>query len=112
MGTSKTELFNEEQNRLAKICKAMGHPARIAIVQYLLENDSCICKDFVSELPLSQPTISQHLSELKKAEVIEGKMKGNSICYCLNDKQVHVLLQMVKQMQSKIARAFFQTENI
>ena len=64
--------------------KAFSHPARIAIIEYLLKVDKCICGDIVSELPLSQPTISQHLKELKIANIIKGTIEGTSICYCLN----------------------------
>jgi ArsR family transcriptional regulator len=84
MGITKSEHFTEEQNQLANTLKALGHPARIAILEYLLEKKSCICGDIVSELPLSQPTISQHLKELKNVNIIQGSIEGNSICYCLN----------------------------
>lgn len=84
MGVTKTDLFSEKQNSIALIMKAMGHPARIAIIEYLLKVQSCICGDIVTELPLAQPTISQHLRELKSAGVIQGKIEGTSICYCLN----------------------------
>ena len=84
MGITKSEHFTEEQNQLANTLKALGHPARIAIIEYLLEKQSCICGDIVNELPLSQPTISQHLKELKNVNIIQGSIEGNSICYCLN----------------------------
>lgn len=84
MGVSKTNVFTAEQNQLAKLAKAMGHPARIAIIEYLLKQESCICKDIVEELPLSQPTISQHLKELKNVGLIQGTIEGNTVCYCLN----------------------------
>ena len=67
MGTSKTFYFNEKQNELAILVKALGHPARIAILEYLLKVNSCICGDIVNQLPLAQPTVSQHLKELKAA---------------------------------------------
>jgi len=85
MGATKTENFTEEQNELAILTKALGHPARIAIIEYLIKVESCICGDIVNELPLSQPTISQHLKELKNAGLIKGNFEGNSICYCLNE---------------------------
>lgn len=84
MGITKSEHFTEEQNQLANTLKALGHPARIAIIEYLMEKQTCICGDIVNELPLSQPTISQHLKELKNANIIQGSIEGNSICYCLN----------------------------
>ena len=61
MGITKTESFTTTQNELAILAKAMGHPARIAINEYLLTTESCICGDSVNELPLAQPTVSQHL---------------------------------------------------
>lgn len=84
MGISKTEIFTPKQNSIAQIAKALGHPARIAIIEFLLEHKTCICKNIVEELPLSQATISQHLKELKNAGLIKGTIEGNSICYCLS----------------------------
>lgn len=86
MGITKTEHFTTKQNELAILAKAMGHPARIAIIEYLLKTDSCICGDIVNELPLAQPTVSQHLKELKNAGLIKGNIEGNAICYCLNEE--------------------------
>lgn len=86
MGITKTEYFTTTQNELAILAKAMGHPARIAIIEYLLKTDSCICGDIVNELPLAQPTVSQHLKELKNAGLIKGNIEGNAICYCLNEE--------------------------
>lgn len=85
MGASKTENYTERQNEIAQFAKALGHPARIAIIEYLLKTDSCICGDIVNELPLAQPTVSQHLKELKNAGIIKGNIEGNAICYCIND---------------------------
>lgn len=84
MGASKSESFSTEHNEMATLFKALSHPARIAIVAYLLSVDSCICGDIVNELPLAQPTISQHLKELKNANIIKGSIEGTAICYCLN----------------------------
>ena len=85
MGITKTDRFTEQQNKLAILAKALGHPARIAIIEYLLKVDTCICGDIVNELPLAQPTVSQHLKELKNAGLIKGNFEGNSICYCINE---------------------------
>lgn len=84
MGASKSDSFSVEHNEIASLFKALSHPARIAIVEYLLSVDSCICGDIVNELPLAQPTISQHLKELKTANIIKGNIEGTAICYCLN----------------------------
>jgi ArsR family transcriptional regulator len=86
MGLTKSNHFSPIQNHLAVLAKALGHPARIAILEHLMKVDSCICSDLVKELPLAQPTISQHLKELKSAGLIKGSIDGNSLCYCLDEK--------------------------
>lgn len=91
MGASKTDHFSMEQNQIANIAKALGHPARIAIVEYLLKVNACICNDIVDELPLAQPTVSQHLKELKNVGLIEGNIEGNSVCYCINENTFNTL---------------------
>lgn len=88
MGASKTEHFTEEQNRIATMMKALGHPARIAIMEFLMKVDACICGDIVNELPLAQPTVSQHLKELKNAGLIKGNIEGTAICYCIDEKSL------------------------
>ncbi|MNX49635.1 HTH-type transcriptional repressor AseR [compost metagenome] len=85
MGASKSDHFTDHQNELAILTKALGHPARIAIIEYLIKVNTCICGDIVNELPLSQPTVSQHLKELKNAGLIKGNIDGNAICYCINE---------------------------
>ncbi|MCI9846428.1 ArsR/SmtB family transcription factor [Flavobacterium pectinovorum] len=91
MGATKTDHFTERQNQIAKIAKALGHPARIAIIEYLLKVNTCICGDIVNELPLAQPTVSQHLKELKNAGIIKGNIEGTAICYCIDEKVVGIL---------------------
>jgi DNA-binding transcriptional ArsR family regulator len=86
MGLTKTEEFSKAQNELASLAKALGHPARIAILQFLIKSRSCVCGDIVDELPLSQSTVSQHLKELKKAGLIKGNIDGPSVCYCVDEK--------------------------
>ena len=85
MGLTKTENFTLHQNRLAAYTKALAHPARIAILQVIIQKNACICNDIVEELPLAQPTVSQHLKELKNAGLIKGEIEGTSICYCINE---------------------------
>lgn len=91
MGITKSDLFTEAQNQLAQQLKAIAHPARIAILEYLLKANSCVCGDIVNELPLSQPTVSQHLKELKQAGLIKGNIEGNSICYCVDQENFNKL---------------------
>jgi predicted transcriptional regulator len=83
MGTTKTEIFTDEQNSLAIQLKAIAHPARVAILQELIKANACICGDLVTELGLAQATISQHLKELKNAGLIQGTIEGVSVCYCI-----------------------------
>lgn len=87
MGLTKSEIFTEEQNKLALYAKVLGHPARIAILQHLIKMNSCICGDLVEEIGLAQPTISQHLRELKNIHLIKGNIEGTSVCYCINIEQ-------------------------
>lgn len=86
MGLTKTEIFTEKQNRLARMMKALGHPARIAIIQHLIKAQVCICGELVEELGLAQATISQHLKELKNVGLIKGNIEGTSVCYCIDAK--------------------------
>lgn len=86
MGITKTEFYTEEQIELAQMLKALGHPARMAIVAHLLKVNSCICNDLVNEIQLAQPTVSQHLKELKNTGIIKGNIEGTSICYCIDEK--------------------------
>jgi DNA-binding transcriptional ArsR family regulator len=86
MGVTKSEIFSEEQNMIAKIAKGLGHPARIAILQHLIKLNSCVCRDLVKEIGLAQPTISQHLKELKNLGIIKGTIEGTSVCYCINQE--------------------------
>jgi len=84
MGLTKSNNFTTEQNRIAELAKAFAHPARVAIVQYLLKEKSCVCGDIVDALPLSQSTVSQHLKELKKAGIIQGNVEPPKVCYCID----------------------------
>jgi DNA-binding transcriptional ArsR family regulator len=85
MGTTKTEKFTERQNLLALRIKALAHPARIAIVEELLAQRSCVCGELVTEVGLAQSTVSQHLKALKEAGIIKGNIEGTSVCYCIDD---------------------------
>ena len=84
MGITKSQIFTTAQNDLATIFKVLGHPARIAILQYISKQQSCICNDLVEEIGLAQATISQHLKELKKIDLIQGEIEGKKLCYCIN----------------------------
>jgi len=86
MGITKSEIFSRQQNRLATMLKALAHPARLAILQHLIQADACICGDLVEELGLAQATISQHLKALKSAGLIQGTIEGTSVCYCIDPR--------------------------
>lgn len=88
MGISKTSEYSDQELIRANQFKALGHPARLAIVSFLMKQKDCICNDIVNELPLAQPTISQHLKELKNAGIIQGTIEGKSFCYCINPKVI------------------------
>lgn len=98
MGLSKTEEFTKTQNELAALAKALGHPARIAIVQYLIKTRVCVCGDIVDVLPLSQSTVSQHLKELKKVGLIKGDIEGPSVCYCIDEKVWNRARKMIGEL--------------
>jgi len=84
MGVTKTENFTKEQNAIASIAKVLGHPARIAILHYIIKSQSCVCGSIVDEIGLAQSTISQHLKEMKRVGLIQGRIEGTSVCYCVN----------------------------
>lgn len=98
MGISKKDGFTEETLRLADLFKAIGHPARMSIIQYMIKNPSCICNDIVEELPLAQSTISKHLSELKAVGVIQGEVSGAKLCYCINPEVLNEIAVFVNGM--------------
>ena len=104
MGATKTDHFTDKQNTIATLTKALGHPARIAIIEYLLSVETCICGDIVNELPLAQPTISQHLKELKNAGLIKGNVEGNTICYCIDEKSIERLQQYFSNISNKLGK--------
>lgn len=84
MGLSKSEIFTDEQNKISAFAKVFGHPARVAILEHLFKSDACICGDLVDVIGLAQPTISQHLKELKNIGLIKGNVEGTSVCYCIH----------------------------
>ncbi len=94
MGITKTEIFSEHQNKIANLAKAFAHPARIAILEQIFKLNACICRDLVDEIGLAQPTISQHLKELKNLGLIQGNVEGTSVCYCINNEAWYNAKQM------------------
>ncbi|WP_144281014.1 ArsR/SmtB family transcription factor [Chryseobacterium echinoideorum] len=107
MGLTKTEIFTDEQNNLASLFKILAHPARIAILQYIINQKACICNDLVDELGLAQATISQHLKELKSIRIIQGTIEGKSVYYCIEDKkwkEVQGLLNQFFEQDVKVGQ--------
>ena len=84
MASPKLEEFIKTEQELAQFAKALSHPARIAILKVLAQKNECVCGEIVDVLPLAQSTVSQHLKELKNANIIKGNIEGTAICYCLN----------------------------
>ena len=101
MGITKTEHFTDFQNEMAMLAKALGHPARIAIIEYLMRVNTCICGDIVNELPLAQATVSQHLKALKKSGLIQGSIEGNTICYCIDEQNLEKLNNFIQHISTK-----------
>jgi predicted transcriptional regulator len=93
MTLAKTTAFTSEQQQLARVAKALAHPARVAIVQLLASKTTCISGDIAAELPLARTTVFQHLQELKAVDLIRGEIEGLTVCYCLNTE----LLRRVQQ---------------
>lgn len=88
MAITKAKLFGTTQKRTAELMKALGHPARVAIIELLAERVTCICGDITEELPLAQSTVSQHLKALKTAGIIKGEIDGVRVCYCLDEEGI------------------------
>ena len=105
MGITKSDIFSDEQNKLASLFKVLGHPARIAILQHIVNQKTCICNDLVDELGLAQATISQHLKELKSIGVIQGTIEGKSVCYCIHG-------DAWKELQQEFNRFFNQEVDV
>lgn len=98
----KKKAYSQKQIDMAALAKALGHPARIAIMDYLASVDACICGDIVSELPLAQPTVSQHLKELRNAGLIKGTIEGNAICYCIDENILDTFKEYINKFSSVI----------
>lgn len=102
MAITKAKLFEKNQKRTAELMKALGHPARVAIIELLAEQDTCICGDITKELPLAQSTVSQHLKALKKAGIIKGEIDGVRTCYCLHEKGIKEISELFTPLVKKL----------
>lgn len=95
MAFPKLSAFGEAENKLAEMAKALGHPARIAILKELARRNSCVCGEIVEVLPLAQSTVSQHLKELKEAGLIKGTVDGVKSCYCVDWDNIRQLQHLM-----------------
>ena len=102
MAIAKKEDFAAAEVELAELAKALGHPARLAILKVLAERKSCICGEIVDVLPLAQATVSQHLKALKKAGIVEGTIEGPRSCYCLNGETLQKAKRAFEALFAKI----------
>jgi DNA-binding transcriptional ArsR family regulator len=84
MDNSQSKDYTIDNEQLARFAKAMGHPARITILQFLASMDSCYFGDIHNELPIAKATVSQHLKELKEAGLIQGEIETPKVKYCIN----------------------------
>ncbi len=94
----RSSAANPADTELARLAKALGHPARVAIVRMLTDGGECVCGDIVSRLPLAQATVSQHLKVLKQAGLIEGEIDPPRVCYCVNPEAVKRLQTLVGEI--------------
>lgn len=98
MGTSKSDLFSPAQNELAAMAKALSHPARVAIVEFLANQDACFTGDLVAEIGLAQATVSQHLAELKAAGILKGNIEGVRVSYCIDVERWQFIRAQFEQL--------------
>lgn len=104
MAVTKETLFTASRKRSAELMKALGHPARIAIIELLAERETCICGDITDELPLAQSTVSQHLKALKKSGLIKGEIDGVRTCYCLNREVIQELNELLSKRSTELSK--------
>jgi ArsR family transcriptional regulator len=105
MAQNKKDKFSKIENGIADFAKALSHPARIAILKKLAEENKCICGKIVDVMPLAQSTVSQHLKELQQAGIVQGEIDGVTSCYCINwdklDKEITNFNNLFKQIKKK-----------
>lgn len=103
MTFSKKNIFDTEFQEIANLCKALSHPARVAIIAHLSKCCNCISGDITKEIPLSRTTVSQHLQELKKLGLIQGEIDGVKVNYCLNYEVVKKNFDLIKTFTKSIS---------
>lgn len=94
----RTARFDARDRETARLAKALAHPARVAIVRKLIECGECVCGAIVSDLPLAQATVSQHLKVLKEARLVRGEIDGPRVCYCIDPAVVRKLKTLIQEL--------------
>ncbi|WP_055447019.1 ArsR/SmtB family transcription factor [Lacinutrix mariniflava] len=89
MGFTKKHIFDAQQNQIANFTKMIGHPARVSIIQYISQNKDCNCNSLVKAIGLAQPTISQHLAEIRKTGLLNQSVKGKNLFYSINQDKLN-----------------------
>jgi ArsR family transcriptional regulator, arsenate/arsenite/antimonite-responsive transcriptional repressor len=102
---AKTELFDESLQQAALYFKALSHPARLAIINYLIETGTCITGDITEELPLSRTTVSQHLQELKACNLIQGTVDGAKVNYCINSIGLEEIIYVLRNLATQLEKS-------
>jgi ArsR family transcriptional regulator len=102
MATATTPVIEAaEEEAVANVAKALGHPARVRIVRFLLTRENCIGGDIVEEIGLAQSTVSEHLRILKAAGVVTGEIERPRICYSLNPASLAPLAALIGQVSQR-----------
>ena len=104
MAKSKIEEFTQDELNMADLAKALSHPARIKILKILASMDVCMCGEIVDQLPLAQATVSQHLKELKRVELIKGEIDGPKSCYCINTDSIKNVYEQLQKYFNDISK--------
>ncbi len=94
----KARPMKAEDVELAVLAKALGHPARVAILRFLQREGSCFCGNIVEHLPLSQATVSQHLKVLKESGLLQGEIDGPRVCYCIRPRVLERLRELLGRL--------------
>jgi ArsR family transcriptional regulator, arsenate/arsenite/antimonite-responsive transcriptional repressor len=102
MSAPKTHLFEPRLTEMAEMFNALSHPARLQILKYLAETKTCISGDISLEIPLSRTTVNQHLDELKKTGLIQGRISGVKVNYCLNPEGIDKLKAFISDFLSEV----------
>jgi ArsR family transcriptional regulator, arsenate/arsenite/antimonite-responsive transcriptional repressor len=90
--------LSDDENELADLAKALGHPARVRILNVLIERNACVCGDIVEVIPLAQSTVSQHLKQLKESGLIQGEIDGPRVCYCIDTARLKRLKVLIASL--------------